>query len=264
MSTTCRLTFTDIVLLSTTGHGLYLSTAMTFEQQKYATLALMCSLLLSGAIGTWISIGGTYYLISMAFSAANMFVLTRLIGGLAFTLAGCVLGFIIIAAVEDAEHAAIFVVYLFGLTTYLTVLAVLSTYQIPGSSFLNGRRIIIMVIPILTISPLLTTFIWNHKDYAKSISDHMDHAQSIGDRKYYTKAYDIYIYPCVLYVFVASLILGTRHVATQWVTWYHDIKTLNDSDVKDWYVQRHKRRENAIAATKAKCMFDADVTLFAY
>jgi hypothetical protein len=61
---------------------------MSEEQLYYATLALMCSLLLSGAIGTWISIGGTYYLISMAFSAANMFVLTRLIGGLAFTLAG--------------------------------------------------------------------------------------------------------------------------------------------------------------------------------
>jgi hypothetical protein len=230
------LTSADIVLLSTTGHGLYLSTAMTPNQQYYATLALMCSLLLSGAIGTWISIGGTYYLISMAFSAANMFVLTRLIGGLAFTLAGCLLGFIVIAAVGRPEDAAVFVVYLFGLTTYLTVLAVLSTYQIPGSSFLNGRRIIIMVVPTLTISPLLTTFIWNRKDRTK---------------------YDIYIYPCVLYVFVSLLVLGTRHVATQWVTWYHDIKTLNDSDVKNWYIQQYKQRENAVSAAKSKCMFAA-------
>jgi hypothetical protein len=235
VSRLCELTSTDIVLLSTTGHGLYLSTAMTPDHQYYATMALMCSLLISGAIGTWISIGGTYYLISMAFSAANMFVLTRLIGGLAFTLAGCLLGFIVIAAVEKPGNAAVFVVYLFGLTTYLTVLAVLSTYQIPGSSFLNGRRIIIMVVPTLTISPLLTTFIWNHKDRNK-------------------KAYDIYIYPCVLYVFVSLLILGTRHVATQWVTWYHDIKTLNDSDVKDWCIQRYKQRESVIGATKSKCM----------
>jgi hypothetical protein len=235
VSRLCDLTSTDIVLLSTTGHGLYLSTAMTPDHQYYATMALMCSLLISGAIGTWISIGGTYYLISMAFSAANMFVLTRLIGGLAFTLAGCLLGFVVIAAVEKPGNAAVFVVYLFGLTTYLTVLAVLSTYQIPGSSFLNGRRIIIMVVPTLTISPLLTTFIWNHKDRNK-------------------KAYDIYIYPCVLYVFVSLLILGTRHVATQWVTWYHDIKTLHDSDVKDWCIQRYKQRESVIGATKSKCM----------
>ncbi|KAF1914209.1 glycosyl transferase [Ampelomyces quisqualis] len=219
----------DIVLLSTTGHGLYLSTAMSEKEQKYATLALMSSLLLSGAIGTWISIGGTYYLISMAFSAANMFVLTRLIGGLAFTLAGCLLGFIVIALVESAGLAAVFFIYLFGLTAYLTVLAVLSTYQIPGSSFLNGRRIIIMVIPTLTISPLLTIFIWDHD-----------------------RAYDIYIYPCILYVFVTLLILATRRVATQWVTWYHDIKTLNDSDIKDWYIQRHNQRESAASVNTTK------------
>ena len=191
----------------------------------------MASLLLSGAIGTWISIGGTYYLISMAFSAANMFVLTRLIGGLAFTLAGCLLGFIVIASVESAGLAAVFFIYLFGLTAYLTVLAVLSTYQIPGSSFLNGRRVIIMVIPTLTISPLLTIFIWDHD-----------------------RAYDIYIYPCILYVFVTLLILGTRRVATQWVTWYHDIKTLNDSDIKDWYIQRHNQRDSAASASTGKGM----------
>ncbi|OAG05912.1 uncharacterized protein CC84DRAFT_1145638 [Paraphaeosphaeria sporulosa] len=200
----------DILLLSTTGHGLYLSAKMLPEESKYATYALMTSLLLSGAIGTWISIGGTYYLISMAFSAANMFVLTRLIGGLAFTIAASLVGFIVISAVDGPRLGAIYFFYLVGLTSYLSVLAVLSTYQIPGSSFLNGRRVIIAVVPTLIISPIIT--IW-------------------------VEGYDIIIYPCILFVFVSLLLLGTRHVATQWVTWYHDIKTLNDSDVKDWYVQ---------------------------
>lgn len=192
---------------------------MSFEEQKYATLALMCSLILSGAIGTWISIGGTYYLISMAFSAANMFVLTRLIGGLAFTLAGGVLGFVVIAAVKSVALATVFFLYLFGLTSYLSVLAVLATYQVPGSTFLNGRMVIIMVVPTLVVSPLLTVF--NHDG----------------------KHYDIYIYPSILYIFVSLLVLGARHVATQWVTWYHDIKTLNDSDVKEWYMQRCRQRD---------------------
>ena len=128
---------------------------MSYEQQKYATIALMTSLLLSGAIGTWISIGGTYYLISMAFSAANMFVLTRLIGGLAFTAAACLVGFIVISAVVNVQSGAVFVFYLFGLTSYLSVLAVLSTYQVPGSTFLNGRRAIICLIPTLLISPMI-------------------------------------------------------------------------------------------------------------
>lgn len=189
---------------------------MSFEEQRYATLALMTSLLLSGAIGTWISIGGTYYLISMAFSAANMFVLTRLIGGLALTLAASLIGFVVISAVVGIKQGVIYFVYLLGLTSYLSVLAVLSTYQIPGSSFLNGRRVIIAVVPTLIISPIIT--IW-------------------------VEGYDIIIYPCVLFIFVSLLILGTRHVATQWVTWYHNIKTLNDSDVKDWYVRTSAKRE---------------------
>jgi hypothetical protein len=208
--------FPDILLLTTTGHGLYLSAYMTYNEQKYATLALMTSLLLSGAIGTWISIGGTYYLISMAFSAANMFVLTRLLGGLAFTAAGCLVGFVVISAVVDVQSGAIFFFYLFGLTAYLSVLAVLSTYQVPGSAFLNGRKAIIAILPTLVISPLLTIWIPGH---------------------------DIIVYPCVLYLFVILLVLGTRHVGTQWVTWYHNIKTLNDADVKEWYIKQSMKRD---------------------
>ncbi|KAF2205298.1 hypothetical protein GQ43DRAFT_35562 [Delitschia confertaspora ATCC 74209] len=204
----------DIMLLTTTGHGLYLSAFMTYTEMKYATLALMASLLLSGAIGTWISIGGTYYLISMAFSAANMFVLTRLIGGLAFTAAGGLLGFIVIAAVTGPREGAIFFFYLFGLTSYLSVLAVLSTYQVPGSAFLNGRKVIITLVPTLIISPVITLFIEGH---------------------------DVIVYLAVLYLFVILLLLGVRHVGSQWVTWYHNIKTLNDKDVKDWYVRTHKK-----------------------
>lgn len=208
----------DILLLTTTGHGLYLSAYMQYEDQKYATMALMTSLLLSGAIGTWISIGGTYYLISMAFSAANVFVLTRLIGGLAFTAAGCVLAFVVIGPAVNPRAALIFLVYLFGLTSYLSVLALLSTYQIPGSSFLNGRKAIVLLTPTLVISPLLTLWI---------------------------PGYDVVIYPCVLYIFVGLLTLGARRVGTQWVTWYHHIKTLNDADVKNWYTQRHGQMERA-------------------
>ncbi|KAF2273409.1 uncharacterized protein EI97DRAFT_383718 [Westerdykella ornata] len=212
------LTLVDILMLSFTGHGLYLSGLMSTEELKYATLALMVSLLLSGAIGTWISIGGTYYLISMAFSAANMFVLTRLIGGLAFTAAASVLGFVVVGTVVNVQSGAIFCFYLFGLTSYLSVLAVLSTYQVPGSAFLNGRKTVIVILPTLIISPLLTIWVPGH---------------------------DIIIYPCVLYLFVIFLILGMRHVGMKWVTWYHNIKTLNDADVKEWYVKRHAHQDSS-------------------
>ena len=131
----------DILLLTTTGHGLYLSGGkegaeyMTHDEQHSATTALMISLLLSGAIGTWITCGGTFYLASMAFSAMNYFVVTRLLGGLAFTLVVGIVGFIAFACTISIYNAGIFLLYLMVLTTYLSLLAALANYQFIGSSF---------------------------------------------------------------------------------------------------------------------------------
>jgi hypothetical protein len=200
----------DITLLTTTGRGLYLSAYMSPSEQHYATLALMLSLLLSGAIGTWISIGGTYYLISMAFSAANMFVLTRLLGGLSITLLMAAVGGTIISGWKGFHNGIIFFFYLVALTTYLSVLAAVSSYQFPGSSFLNGRTIIICLIPTLLISPIITTFIENH---------------------------DSVVYLIVIYIFIFSLILGLRRVGSWWVTWLTSIHTIDDAAVKSWYIK---------------------------
>ncbi|KAF2758815.1 hypothetical protein EJ05DRAFT_365757 [Pseudovirgaria hyperparasitica] len=200
----------DIILLTCVGRGLYLSAFMTHEESQYATLALMISLLLSGVIGTWISIGGTYYLISMAFSAANMFVITRLVGGLAFTFAGGILGFVILSGVKSPQIGAVFFFYLVGFTAYLSILAVLSTYQFPGSSFLNGRYVIIYLIPTLLIAPIITMWIPDH---------------------------DVIIYLVVMFIFVFFLLLGTRWVGSRWVDWCNHIKCVDDAAVKAWYIR---------------------------
>lgn len=128
----------DILLLTTTGRGLYLSYKMDDTDPHIvhsATLALMISLLISGAVGTWITCGGSYYLISMAFSAMNMFVVTRLVGGLAFTLAVAAIGLTTLGALEGIVSGAIFALYLIALTSYLCLLATLANFQYPGSSF---------------------------------------------------------------------------------------------------------------------------------
>lgn len=128
----------DILMLTTTGHGLYLSSSPDFMTQKEvhsATVALMLSLLLSGAIGTWITCGGTYYLASMAFSAMNYFVITRLLGGFAFTLIVGLVGFIIFTCTSGFHAGIVFFLYLIVLTTYLCLLAALANYQFPGTAF---------------------------------------------------------------------------------------------------------------------------------
>jgi hypothetical protein len=128
----------DILLLTTTGRGLYLSYKMDDTEKHIvhsATLALMISLLVSGAVGTWITCGGSYYLISMAFSAMNMFVVTRLVGGLAFTLAIAAIGMTVLGSTEGIVSGIIFALYLIALTSYLCLLATLANFQYPGSPF---------------------------------------------------------------------------------------------------------------------------------
>lgn len=125
----------DILMLTTTGHGLYLSSYMSEQEQHSATVALMLSLILSGAIGTWITCGGTYYLASMAFSAMNVFVVTRLLGGFAFTLIVGLVGFVAFTCLTNIQAGIVFFLYLLALTTYLCLLAALANFQFSGSTF---------------------------------------------------------------------------------------------------------------------------------
>jgi hypothetical protein len=130
----------DILMLTTTGHGLYLSAKMTYQEQHSATLGLMISLLISGAVGTWITCGGTYYLASMAFSAMNYFVVTRLLGGFVFILIVATVGFIAFAFLSNISAAIVFALYLINLSCYLCLLAALANYQFAGSAFQSVRN----------------------------------------------------------------------------------------------------------------------------
>jgi hypothetical protein len=201
----------DIVLLTTTGRGLYLSAFMSQVEQESATTALMIALLLSGAIGTWISCGGSYYLISMAFSAMNMFVLTRLIAGLAVTVAGGLLGLAILGPIRGFHAGLIFCLYLVALTGYLSLFAALASFQYPGSTFQSGRTIIICCIPFLFISPIITMFV-GHDDAS--------------------------IYLVTMFIFICFLFFGLRRIGSKWVTWYQGLRRTNDGEVKKWYIAK--------------------------
>lgn len=227
----------DILMLTTTGHGLYLASSryMTQEEVHSATTALMISLLLSGAIGTWITCGGTYYLASMAFSAMNYFVVTRLLGGFAFTLAVGTVGFICFVCLSGGHAAVVFLFYLIALTSYLCLLAALANYQFIGSAFqsvstfsvysqfgspvltqnLQGRAVILTCLPLLFISPITTMFVNGHA---------------------------VIIYLTVLFVFVTLLLLGVRRTGSRWTTFYQKIDLIEDSELRNWYINRRNDR----------------------
>lgn len=85
---------------------------------------------------------------------------------------------------------------------------------------LQGRPIIILLIPFLFISPVLTIFVPNH---------------------------DIYIYLSVLYTFVTLLALGVRRTGLRWTTWYLAIKKITDQDLRQWYIEtREKGNEKSL------------------
>ena len=125
----------DIMLLTTIGRGLYLTTFMSSTEKTMATTALMIALLTCGAVGSWISSGGSYYLYANAFPAMNMFVLTRFAAGIAIVLIAGLGGMVAIIVVRDITAGLVFFFYFAMLTTYLLTLSALSIYQVPGSSF---------------------------------------------------------------------------------------------------------------------------------
>lgn len=125
----------DVMLLTTIGRGLYLTTFMTSTEKTMATTALMLALLVCGAAGSWISSGGSYYFYANAFPAMNMFVLTRFVAGVAFALVGGLGAMTGIMVVKGVTAGLVFIFYFGMLTTYLLALSTLSIYQLPGSRF---------------------------------------------------------------------------------------------------------------------------------
>jgi len=125
----------DVMLLTTIGRGLYLTTFMTSIEKTMATTALLLALLLCGAFGAWISSGGSYYFYASAFPAMNMFVLTRFVAGIAVALVGGLGAMVGIMVAKGVIAGLVFLFYFIMLTTYLMALSALSIYQLPGSPF---------------------------------------------------------------------------------------------------------------------------------
>lgn len=197
----------DVMLLTTIGRGLYLTTYMTSEQKTMATTALMLSLLMSGSFGAWICSGGSYYFFSNAFPAMNLFIMTRFVAGIAVTSVTAVVGFIVVIFVYGISNALVFLFYFVMLSTYMLALNALSIYQQPGSNFLSGRTTIISCIPILFISPIVTMF----------------------------TVHDIAVYVTVLTGFLFALLFGARKTIAAWSSWYLTIPPVTDAEVVAWY-----------------------------
>lgn len=197
----------DVMLLTTIGRGLFLTTYMTSEEKTMATTALMIALLLSGAFGAWICSGGSYYFFASGFPAMNVFVIVRFAAGVALTLVLALVGFVIILPISGIAAALVFAFYIIMLTTYMMVLSALSIYQSSGSRFLSGRTSILFCVPILFISPILS--IWT--------------------------GHDIIVYVSVLTAFLVAIMLAARNTIGAWGSWHLHIPSVADAEIVAWY-----------------------------
>ncbi|KAK3342187.1 glycosyl transferase [Lasiosphaeria hispida] len=197
----------DVMLLTTIGRGLFLTTFMTSEQKTMATTALMMALLISGAFGAWICSGGSYYFFASGFPAMNLFVLTRFSAGVGLTLAVALVGFVVVVPFYGLTAALTFAFYVLMLTTYMMVLSALSIYQSPGSGFLSGRTAILCCVPLLFVSPLVS--IWS--------------------------GYDIVVYVSVLTAFLVSILVAARNIIGAWGSWHLKIPAVADAEIAAWY-----------------------------
>ncbi len=197
----------DVMLLTTIGRGLFLTTFMASVEKTMATTALMLALVVSGAFGAWICSGGSYYFFASAFPVMNLFVVTRFVAGVAFTVLMAIIGFAMLLPANGVMGALVFAFYFVMLTTYMMVLSALSIYQSPGSSFLSGRTAILCCIPILFISPVLSMFTGN----------------------------DMLVYVPVLSAFLVTILLAARNTIGRWSSWHLGIPVVADAEVVQWY-----------------------------
>jgi hypothetical protein len=58
------------------------------------------------------------------------------------------------------------------------------------------------------------------------------------------QGYDSQVYLTVIYVFIALLLFGTRHVGSLWTTWFHNIRLIDDKALTEWFVERKAGSED--------------------
>ena len=94
----------------------------------------------------------------------------------------------------------------------------MATMHQRGSPLTSGRTVLWRTIPVLFISPILSSFVNGH---------------------------DLKIYLPVTYGFLTLAIIQYRNLCHEWSTWQEKIPKLSEQDVLDWYSHREKQARSA-------------------
>nr|CAD70539.1 hypothetical protein [Neurospora crassa] len=223
LSIFCMPAIMDILLLTFVGRGLFMTAYMGEDNLLAACYGLLIALLISAGVTGWVGSIGNYYLCNFAYTNMVFFHAQRLSGGFVLTLLVGLVGFIAFTVKTSVYAGLVFFAYLVLLATYLNILGIMATMHQEGSPLTSGRSVLWRTIPLLLISPALSSFV-NGKDLA--------------------------IYLSVGYGFLALLIFQYRKLCHEWMGWLSNIPKFTEADVHAWY--EHRMSQSSIASPSSE------------
>lgn len=237
MSIFCLPAIVDVTMLTLLGRGCFMTAFMDPDHLEVAGYALLASMLLTAGVTGWVGSVGHFYMAHYAYDNMIYFHVQRLSGGFVITLAIAVCGLIGFSIQRSVSAGFVFVAYVVCIATYFNVLGVMSTMHLHEAPFASGRKVILQTLPILLLSPLISTFVNGH---------------------------DLEIYLLVMYAFLVILLLRYRRLCQQWSGWMENIPKFMEKDVLEWFSMRtadksSQESEKATDSDMARIAFTAAV-----
>lgn len=103
-----------------------------------------------------------------------------------------------------------------------------------GCPLTSGRTAMWRCIPILLISPILTTFVNGH---------------------------DLLIYLLIIYTFIITLLVTFRNLLHEWTTWLLKVPSVKEKDLMTWYSNKMKDEKSVLESDSQKLAADARLAL---
>ncbi|KAK3395088.1 hypothetical protein B0H63DRAFT_533600 [Podospora didyma] len=216
LSIFCLPAILDLLLLTFLGRGMFMTAFMGDEYLSAACYGLLLSLLLSAGVTGWVGSVGNYYLCNYAYNSMIYFHVQRLSGGFALSLVVGIVGGVVFGLKVSVGSALTFFAYLLLISTYLYLLGIMATMHQQGSPLRSGRTVLWRTIPVLFLSPIISTFINGH---------------------------DLKIYLSVGYGFLITILAQYRYLCHEWINWTDNIPKFNDKDIVEWYSLRLDRQQ---------------------
>ncbi|KAK4208332.1 hypothetical protein QBC37DRAFT_453284 [Rhypophila decipiens] len=232
LSIFCLPAVVDLVLLTFLGRGLFMTAYMGDENLIACCYGLLIALLISAGVTGWVGSVGNYYLSNFAYHNMIYFHVQRLSGGFMLSLTVGIVGGVVFGCKVSLSSALIFFAYTLLLSTYLNILGIMATMHQKGSPLSSGRIVLWRTMPLLLISPVLSSFI---------------------------NGYDTAIYLGAGYGFLLLVLFQYRKLCHEWMTWLERIPKFTENDILEWYRAQFRRERQSGSTTQLSITSESTV-----